>query len=217
MVIYGYAISDANDSAFIRLEFSGPAERPAARLAMFGRVPFPFDSVSMAPDTSTIRWLWPGRRHDRCELGRRAPYHWAGVCRSETAERRIVLGGGYVPDLGQDLSASATDLEIIDRAAALLSTETRWNRSDDRICEDDERSGRRSLFCALYLASIEVTGKYLHNRPAMNAVREVITERASDRVSAHTLRDFNNHEATTFSAIRGVLAEARRRLGGITS
>lgn len=214
MVIYGYAFTDAGDSAFVRLEFEGPPDRPAVRLATFGQTPVAFEGVSLAPDSSAIRWHWPGRIHDRCELVRRAEYHWTGVCRSGASERRIALGGGYVPDLGQDLTANHVDLKIVDRAARLLSTETVWNRVDERMCDDDERSGRRSLFCALYRASLEVAGEYLHRRPALRAVREVIFERAADRVTAHTLRDFNNHEATSFEEVRDVLASARERLAG---
>lgn len=228
MVIYGYAVGDAGDSAFVRLEFSGPPQAPEIRLAPFGRSPIPFDGVSLAPDTSTIRWVWPGRVYDRCELERAGEYHWEGACRAAgavppegagpvreppaAAERRIVLGGGYVPDLGQDLGAGETDLEIIDRAAALLRTEEDWNRADERVCEDDARSGRVSLFCALYLASVEVTGEYLHRRPAMNVPREVIWERASGRITAHQLMDFNNHEDTSFREIHAVLTEAHGRL-----
>lgn len=211
-VIYGWAVTDAGDSTFVRLELGGSPEEPEARLAEFGRVPLPFDSVSFAPDTSTIGWFWPGRVHDRCELRRRAAYHWTGACRSQTAERRIVLGGGYVADLGQDLRPSRIDVRIVDRARDLLRTETVWNRADDRICEDDERTGRVSAFCALYLASIEVAGDYLHRRPAINVPREIVGERAADRVTAHTLRDFNNHELTSFEEIHDVLEEARRRL-----
>lgn len=211
-VIYGWAVTDAGDSTFVRLELDGSPERPEARLAEFGSVPLPFDSVSFAPDTSTIGWLWPGRAHDRCELRRRAEHHWAGSCRSETGERRIVLGGGYRADLGQDLHPGRTDVRIVDRARDLLGSEADWNRADDRICEDDERSGRVSLFCALYLASIEVAGEYLHRRRAMTVPREIIGERAVDRVTVHTLRDFNNHELTSFEEIHDVLEEAYRRV-----
>ena len=33
-----------------------------------------------------------------------------------------------------------------------------WNRHDDRVCDDDEAGGKRSLFCALQKADREILG-----------------------------------------------------------
>lgn len=214
MVIYGFAILDDGDSAFIRLEIEAPPDAPAIRLAPFGTRPVPFALVDITRDTSALRWVWPDRLYAHCSLSRLAGYHWEGSCRSGDEERRIRLGGGYVPDLGQDLPVLPIDLAILDRALALLSSPAAWNRQDDRLCEDDASTRRWSLFCALFAASMDRAGRYLHDRPAMNAPREVIVLRASDRIHRHTLRDFNNHPGTTFGEIRNVLEAARARLAG---
>ena len=52
--------------------------------------------------------------------------------------------------------ATADDLRILTKAADLLKDESVWNRPDDRQCEDDEKTGKRSLFCALQRACIDV-------------------------------------------------------------
>ena len=64
------------------------------------------------------------------------------------------------PELEQrDQPATADDLRILTKAADLLKDESVWNRADDRQCEDDEKTGKRSLFCALQRACIDVLGR----------------------------------------------------------
>lgn len=214
MVIYGYAFTDAGDSAFVRLEWGGRPGGPRIRLAPFGRTPTEFHDLRVASDSSSLQFTWPGRRYDRCRLVRRAEFHWEGECRSEAAApaRPISLGGGYEPDLGQDREPTRTDVRILARARSLLGSSESWHRHDERVCDDDARSGRFSLFCALYVASLQVDGVYLHRRPAMRAVRRAIAETAPERISTHTLRDFNNHPETTFDELLRMLDSARTRL-----
>jgi len=52
----------------------------------------------------------------------------------------------------RDQPATADDLRILRRADALLGDASVWNRHDDRVCDDDEAGGKRSLFCALQKA-----------------------------------------------------------------
>lgn len=119
-----------------------------------------------------------------------------------------------MPDLGQELAAGEVDARIVDRALELLADEGAWNAHDERICTDDSEGGAFSLFCALYVASVEVAARYLHRRPAMEVTREVVAERAPERIVAHTLRDFNNSGLTTHRELLDVLREARSRLRG---
>lgn len=76
------------------------------------------------------------------------------------------------------------DLRILEKADALLKDESRWNRNDDRACDDDRATGRFSLFCALETASTEVLGKYDHRRPALQEVRVVVEEATQQKVRA---------------------------------
>ena len=104
------------------------------------------------------------------------------------------------------------DLEVLLRAELLLSSAAAWNDEDDRVCVDDERAARRSLFCALHQASLDVTGAYDHRRPALQEVRFAIEDATGGRAFEHRLRDFNNLPATDFDAVAQVLRTARERV-----
>ena len=60
----------------------------------------------------------------------------------------------------RDLPVTDDDLRILLKARELLKNDSVWNRKDDRECLDDEATGKRSLFCALQKACIEVLGVY---------------------------------------------------------
>lgn len=94
--------------------------------------------------------------------------------------------------------ASQVDLDILRRARSYLNEPSRWNRADTT----DMASGtvkaflcaptpKQSLFCALYMASMDVSGDYAHFRPAINAVRNALA-RVSNQQYRHPLVDFNN-------------------------
>ena len=65
----------------------------------------------------------------------------------------------------RDLPVTGDDLRILLRADELLKDESVWNRKDDRECDDDEAFGKRSLFCALEKACIEVLGTTDEKKP----------------------------------------------------
>ena len=106
----------------------------------------------------------------------------------------------------------STDLKIIQRAISLFPDETKWSQKDDRECEDDMAKGKFSLFCALFKASIDVTGEYIHRRPAMQIVRFTIEKHGIDRVEHHRMMDWNNHPATTFNEVKNVLKESMEEI-----
>ena len=58
----------------------------------------------------------------------------------------------------RDQPVTNDDLRILLKADELLKDESVWNRKDDRECDDDEATGKRSLFCALQKACIDVLG-----------------------------------------------------------
>lgn len=104
------------------------------------------------------------------------------------------------------------DVQILEIANELLSSEALWNRADTRRCLP--QATQLSLFCALHMACIEVLGGYDHRRAALQEVRFVIDERGKDY--EHRLMGFNNDPSTSFAAIKAVLWAAtdrvRRRL-----
>ena len=108
----------------------------------------------------------------------------------------------------RNLLFDSSDLKIIQKADSILSSPSAWNKEDDRECSDDITSGHYSLYCALYKASIEITGVYVHRRAAMQIVRFTLEKYDNGRVINHRLMDWNNHPDTTFDEIKMVLRES---------
>ena len=117
------------------------------------------------------------------------------------------------PQLEQrDQPVTADDLAILVRAEALLRDDSVWNRKDDRECKDDEATGKRSLFCALQKACIDVLGLYDHRRVALQEVRFAVEDATRGRDFEHRLRDFNNLPETRLEDIKKVLQVAKERV-----
>lgn len=118
----------------------------------------------------------------------------------------------------RDLPVTAQDLQTLERAAALLGSESAWNRNDDRRCADDEAMDKRSLFCALQRASADVYGSHDpykisdHRRVALQEVRFAVEEATRGRELNHRLMDFNNLPETTLADVQRVLAQATTRV-----
>jgi hypothetical protein len=108
------------------------------------------------------------------------------------------------------LPPTPDDIRIIQRAEALLSDETVWNREDDRTCPANPQ--KWSLFCALQQATQEISGGVHYRQPALQMVREVLNEVGGTRLGKHRLMDYNNHPDTTLAEIHGLLNAAQARL-----
>jgi len=108
----------------------------------------------------------------------------------------------------RDLMFDSVDIQIIKRANDILINESDWSRVDDRECQDDIDSNKYSLFCALYKASLDITGDYDHRKPGLQQIRWFINDKFRDRWDNHRLMDFNNHPDTTFDEIKRLFAES---------
>ncbi|RYY52577.1 MAG: hypothetical protein EOO09_20975 [Chitinophagaceae bacterium] len=108
----------------------------------------------------------------------------------------------------RDLVFDSLDLKIIQRADSILTDTSRWHKNDDRVCNDDITNGKYSLFCALFKASVDLTGVYQHRRPGMQQVRFVLEKYENGRVKEHRLMDWNNHPDTGFDEVKKVLRES---------
>jgi len=95
------------------------------------------------------------------------------------------------------------DLQIVKRARELLNSESKWNRADNRVCPAEAKTV--SLYCALQMATTEVSGKAEHRGAALQEARFVIDEIAADRKYEHRLMNYNNDPTTTFGDIQEVL------------
>lgn len=137
----------------------------------------------------------------------------------------IIIGGWIRQQLrveSREQRVTEADLRILQRADALLKDPASWNRHDDRVCSDDEATGRRSLFCALQKADTEVLGAYEHRNVALQEVRFAVEEATRDREMTfdavsqfrlpHRLMDFNNLPDTRFEDIHHVLRVATTRV-----
>ncbi len=118
----------------------------------------------------------------------------------------------------RDLPVTVQDLQTLERASALLVSESAWNRNDDRHCADDEAMDKRSLYCALQRASADVYGSHDpnniadHRRVALQEVRFAVEEVTRGLELNHRLMDFNNLPDTTLADVRHVLAQATARV-----
>jgi hypothetical protein len=97
---------------------------------------------------------------------------------------------------------TSADLRIVKRARELLDSSSKWNRADNRECPAGAKTV--SLYCALELATTEVSGKAEHRGAALQEMRFVIDEIAGDRNYDHRLMRYNNDPTTTFADIQEV-------------
>lgn len=134
------------------------------------------------------------------------PYGWFLLQELTQADQQLFI----TINAQKILSPTPDDVQIINRALELLSSQAIWNKNDNRICPPNP--DKWSLFCALTQATVEVSGGVHYRQPAHEKVREVLNEVGGDRVKTHRLMDYNNHPNTTLEDIRNLLIEARKRI-----
>jgi hypothetical protein len=134
------------------------------------------------------------------------PYGWFAVAAQQTRgdSVRLVLDGN------KTLPATQDDLQILNRATALLANNAVWNKQDNRQCP--KGADKLSVFCALIQATEETSGGYHYRQPAMQAVREAVNEVGGKRVDKHRLMDYNNHPDTTLAKIHTLLQMAQNKV-----
>ena len=97
--------------------------------------------------------------------------------------------------------ASQSDIQIVRRARAILSSPAKWNRADNRECPATQKT--YSLYCALEKATDEVTHNFEHRGAAMQESRFAIDEvLAKGNHYEHRLMDYNNDPKTTFGDVQ---------------
>ena len=118
------------------------------------------------------------------------------------------------------ITPTKDDLEILRRARSYLDDAAHWNHGSDpdvtaavpAFAGNPDLSrrgfcpatGPRTLFCALYHASIEQTGEYWWGRPAVNAVRAAVDAEAPTKLQ-HPLMQFNGAPETKLADVQRVL------------
>ncbi len=130
-----------------------------------------------------------------------------------------VLGGlillvavfiGYVYMINRSLPQNEYDVAILEKTIELLNDEEIWSRDDDRTCGPEK--SKRSLYCALRQASIEITGEFHHRAAALQEVRYAIENINPDVEYDHRLMDYNNDESVNFEDMHIMLQKSLRNL-----
>jgi hypothetical protein len=113
-------------------------------------------------------------------------------------------------DTMKQIPPNALDREILVHAMKILSSDSVWNRADNRKCPATATTW--SIYCAVEQAQIEVAGGFHHRRPAGELVREIVEERTKGRNYNHRMMDYNNDPTTTLADVRSLFAEAIARI-----
>jgi hypothetical protein len=116
----------------------------------------------------------------------------------------------FLLDPTQQVAPGPLDLAIVRRAAAILSSESSWNRADNRQCP--EYASKWSIYCALEKAEIELAGGFHHRRPAAEVVRELVDQRTANREYHHRLMEYNNDPTTHLEDIQSLFKEAETKI-----
>jgi hypothetical protein len=106
--------------------------------------------------------------------------------------------GKFQDDSNADPPVTPDDVRIVQRAKAILNSPAKWNRADNRKCS--KTATAFSLYCALEIATDEVSGHFEHREAAMQQARFVIDDDlAKGNHYDHRLMDYNNDPRTTFA------------------
>jgi hypothetical protein len=117
-------------------------------------------------------------------------------------------------DSAHEVPPNDLDRAIVQRAAAMLSSTSVWNRKDNRQCAPGATSW--SIYCAMEAATAEVTGGMDHRRPAMEVVREIVEDRTTGRGYNHRLMDYNNDPTTTLDDVQSLFRATLERMNDTT-
>lgn len=123
-------------------------------------------------------------------------------------------GFHFDADLTREALATNEDLEVLRSVRNYFTDTTRWNRRDQRsrgigYCPRNATS--RTLYCALYHASVSVRKEFYIFTPANGIVRDAINAAMPNNRYRHPLTDFNNDPAVDFGAMTRMLDDAVRR------
>jgi hypothetical protein len=199
-VLFGIS-TPTQTSGYERLEIRSQESGAVILSAPYGKTPRNWGPIMVKQDGS-LEFNWAGDPKTPCALRRIDARNYEGTCGSPgPTARPLFLARWNEPTDGLTLPVSDADLRILAKAREFLSGPSAWNRLDDRVCEDDAERKIWSLFCALYQASVTVTGEYLHARPVMREARAALAKVTNGRGFQHPIMDYNNLESTTYADI----------------
>jgi hypothetical protein len=114
-------------------------------------------------------------------------------------------------DSNADPPVTQDDVRIVQRATEIRSSPEKWNRADNRECPKTAKTF--SLYCALQIASDEVSGHFEHREALMQQARFVIDDDlAKGNHYEHRWMDYNNDPRTTFADTRKFFQLLEKRI-----
>ena len=191
---YGYYTEPSGQVTMGRYYFIDDGTHLRVRLVEYGKAAVELPVRKYDRDNGTLELDWAGKPDRKCRLDRQNDALFLGNCIEDLTVMPIAIRVVNEYDmewLGTYFPISEVDLAIVEKAKQILEVQDQRNVNGDRNCDDDLASNRFSVFCALYVASIDIAGVYRHRRPAMQAVRDSLWARFPGDY-AHRLRDINN-------------------------
>lgn len=200
---YGFYSEPSGQLQMGRYYFIDDGTTLRVRLVPFGKTARELPVRAYDRSQGMLELGWEGRPDRTCRLEQQNERLFLGNCIEGLSVMPMAIRVANAFDVewqGTYFPVSEADLAIVKKAMEVFEAQEQRNLEGDRNCDDDMASGRLSVFCALYAASIEVAGVYRHRRPAIQAVRDHLWERfPGDYV--HMLRDINNNAAISDSQL----------------
>ncbi|WOJ94821.1 hypothetical protein R0135_06535 [Congregibacter variabilis] len=211
---YGFYTETNGRVQMGRYYFIDDGEDLRVTLAPYGRTPVVLPVRSINRSNGELVLGWDGRPGRTCVLERQSHHLFLGNCNEALLVLPISIRVANERDvewMGTHFPVSSEDIAILEEAKRILLEQSQRNREGDRNCDDDLANSNFSVFCALYFASVDVTGVYRHRRPAMQTVRKEAARRYPGEYP-HILRDVNNRADISDSDLIEVLDSVRAQL-----
>jgi len=211
---YGFYTEPSGRVTMGRYYFIDDGGDLRVRLVEFGKTAVELPVRKYDRNDGVLELGWAGKPGRTCRLDRQNNELFLGNCIEHLTVMPMAIRVVNEYDVewqGTYFPVSNDDLAIIERANQILEAQHQRNVNGDRNCDDDRASDRYSVFCALYVASIEITGTYRHRRPAMQAARDSLWAHFPGEY-VHMLRDINNNPSISDEEIVGILVEAHSAL-----
>lgn len=106
-------------------------------------------------------------------------------------------------------ATTARDLQVVDRALAILNSTDKWNRHETQQCAADARTF--GIYCTLKKALEDVTGQFDEESVVLKDARAVVDFVATKQYGAR-LVNYNNDPATSFDDIQAFFRILRNRV-----
>ena len=211
---HGFYVSENGQIELGRYYFLDDGENLQIRLAPYGQPQTELIVSRFDRKEGTLELVWGNNAERTCQLTRYTNALFLGTCTQEERVSPMAIRIANRSDyemMGLYFEPSQTDVAILQRAKAILIEQAERNLNGDRDCSDDRAEERFSVYCAMYVASLETAGLYRHRRPAMQELRRSLTDSFPGQY-VHQLRDISNDPNVTNERIAKAIDVAIDRL-----